>query len=155
MHDGESICPRSIRLPYACRANRREAALPLLLSILQEGGRPKERPELLFAVVHDDECQPTWATAGNDKPGVRRLGIEGMGRSYRPTAYLDFGRVYFNLAVSDAPEPLSPFTECAVGSFDMSDGHQKAPRPTWLLDRGCPDSLFAITARHGQPTLST
>jgi len=40
----------------------REAALPLLLSILQEGGRPKERPELLFAVVHDDECQPTWAT---------------------------------------------------------------------------------------------
>ena len=24
----------------------------------------------------------------------------------------------------------------------MSDGHQKAPRPTWLLDRGCPDSPF-------------
>jgi hypothetical protein len=52
-----------------------------------------------------------------------------MGRSYRPTAYLGFGRVYFNIAASDAPEPLSPFTECAVGSFDMSDGHPKAPRP--------------------------
>jgi hypothetical protein len=38
-----------------------------------------------------------------------------MGRSYRPTAYLGFGRVYFNIAASDAPEPLSPFTECAVG----------------------------------------
>jgi hypothetical protein len=31
-----------------------------------------------------------------------------MGRSYRPTAYLGFGRVYFNIAASDAPEPLSP-----------------------------------------------
>jgi len=66
--------------------------------------------------------------AGNDKPGVRRLGVEGMGRSYRPTAYLGFGRVYFNIATSDAPESLSPFTECAVGSFDMSGGHQKEPR---------------------------
>jgi hypothetical protein len=55
---------------------------------------------------------------------------------------LRFGRVYFNIAASDAPEPLSLFTECAVGSFDMSDGHQTAPCPTWLLDRGCPDSLF-------------
>jgi hypothetical protein len=70
------------------------------------------------------------------------LGVEGMERSYRPTAYLGFGRVYFNIAASDAPEPLSPFAECAVGSFDMSDRHQKAPRPTWLPDRGCPDSLF-------------
>jgi hypothetical protein len=42
-----------------------------------------------------------------------------MGRSYRPTAYLGFGRVYFNIAASDAPEPLSCFTECAVGSFDV------------------------------------
>jgi hypothetical protein len=65
-----------------------------------------------------------------------------MERSYRPTAYLGFGRVYFNIAASDAPEPLSPFAECAVGSFDMSDCHQKAPRPTWLPDRGCSDSLF-------------
>src|SRR5262249_27318256 len=32
--------------------------------------------------------------------------------------------------------------EPGTRSFDMSDGHQKAPRPTWLLDRGCPDSLF-------------
>jgi hypothetical protein len=63
-----------------------------------------------------------------------------MGRSYCPTAYLGFGRVYFDIATSDAPESLSPFTECAVGSFDMSDGHQKAPRPTWLLDRGRSDS---------------
>jgi hypothetical protein len=47
------------------------------------------------------------------------LGVEGMGRSYRPTAYLGFGRVYFNIAASDAPEPLSPFTGCAVGSFDV------------------------------------
>src|SRR5262249_29671376 len=31
-----------------------------------------------------------------------------MERSYRPTAYLGFGRVYFNIAASDAPEPLSP-----------------------------------------------
>jgi hypothetical protein len=31
-----------------------------------------------------------------------------MGRSYRPTAYLGFGRVYFNIAASDAPEPLNP-----------------------------------------------
>jgi hypothetical protein len=44
-----------------------------------------------------------------------------MGRSYRPTAYLGFGRVYFNIAASDAPEPLRLFTECAVGSFDMSE----------------------------------
>ena len=71
------------------------------------------------------------------------MGVEGMERSYRPTSYLGFGRVYFNIAASDAPEPLSPFTECAVGSFrHESDGDQKAPRPTWLLDRGCPDSLF-------------
>jgi hypothetical protein len=41
------------------------------------------------------------------------LGVEGMGRSYRSTAYLGFGRVYFNIAASDAPEPLSPLTECA------------------------------------------
>jgi hypothetical protein len=26
--------------------------------------------------------------AGNDKPGVWRLGVEGMGRSYRPTAFV-------------------------------------------------------------------
>jgi hypothetical protein len=28
------------------------------------GSRPpeRERPELLSAVIHDDECQPTWAT---------------------------------------------------------------------------------------------
>ena len=26
--------------------------------------------------------------AGNNKPGVRRLGVEGMGRSYRPTAFV-------------------------------------------------------------------
>ena len=38
-----------------------------------------------------------------------------MERSYCPTADLGFGRVYFNIAASDAPEPLSPFTECAVG----------------------------------------
>src|SRR6516165_9677486 len=47
--------------------------------------------------------------AGNDKPGVTRLGVEGMERSYRPTSYLGFGRVYFNIAASDAPEPLIPF----------------------------------------------
>jgi hypothetical protein len=55
-----------------------------------------------------------------------------MGRSYRPTAYLGFGRVYFNIAASDAPEPLSPFTECAVGSFDMSDGYQKGASPNMV-----------------------
>src|SRR5262245_61822331 len=31
-----------------------------------------------------------------------------MRRSYRPTAYLGFGRVYFNIAASDAPlNPLA------------------------------------------------
>jgi hypothetical protein len=51
------------------------------------------------------------------------LGVEGMGRSYRPTAYLGFGRVYFNIAASDAPEPLSPFTECAVGEECRMEVH--------------------------------
>jgi hypothetical protein len=37
------------------------------------------------------------------------LGVEGIGRSYRSTAYPGFGRVYFNIAASHASEPLSPF----------------------------------------------
>jgi hypothetical protein len=44
-----------------------------------------------------------------------------MERSNCATAYLGFGRIHFNIAASDAQEPLSLFTECAVGSFDMSD----------------------------------
>src|SRR3954466_2322406 len=44
-----------------------------------------------------------------------------MGRGYCPTTYLGFGRIYFNIAASDAQEPLSLFMECADGSFDMSD----------------------------------
>jgi hypothetical protein len=55
-----------------------------------------------------------------------------MGRSYRPTAYPGFGRVYFNIAASDAPEPLSPFTECAVGSLDMSDGSPEGAPPNMV-----------------------
>jgi hypothetical protein len=68
-----------------------------------------------------------------------------MGRSYRPTAYLGFGRVYFNIAASDAPEPLSPFTECAVGSFDMSDGHQNAPSMAGpRLSTQAPTSMLGV-----------
>jgi hypothetical protein len=38
-----------------------------------------------------------------------------MERSNCATAYLGFGRIHFNIAASDAQEPLSLFTECAVG----------------------------------------
>src|SRR5215831_7689315 len=48
------------------------------------------------------------------------------------------------LTASSATQSGLHQLRCEPGtrSFDMSDGHQKAPRPTWLLDRGCPDSLF-------------
>src|SRR5262249_42392148 len=71
----------------------------------------------------------------------RRLGVEGMGRSYRPAAYLGLGRVYFHIAASDAPEPLSPSRSARLVLSTWAT-HQKAPRPTWLLARGCLDSLF-------------
>jgi len=61
-------------------------------------------------MVHGTRDMPVWGDRymrENDKPGVRRLGVEGMGRSYRPAAYLGFGRVYFNIAARDAPEPLT------------------------------------------------
>jgi hypothetical protein len=42
------------------------------------GSRPpeRERPELLSAVVHDDECQPTWATRcwASVSPGTKHEG---------------------------------------------------------------------------------
>jgi hypothetical protein len=62
------------------------------------------------------------------------LGVEGMERSYRPTAYLGFGRVFFNIAASDAPEPLSPswsarlaFRDACATLAALPLGHSDAP----------------------------
>jgi hypothetical protein len=58
---------------------------------------------------------PLIAVAGHTRDVTRSPSApRGVGGGYCPTAYLGFGRIYFNIAATNVQEPLSLFRECAA-----------------------------------------